>query len=29
MGHSNINTTKVYAAANDEVAARIADAVSA
>jgi integrase len=29
MGHANINTTKVYAAANDEVAARIADAVSA
>jgi len=29
MGHANINTTKVYAAANDEVAAMIADAVSA
>jgi integrase len=29
MGHSDINTTKVYAAANDEVAARIAEAVAA
>jgi|BarGraNGADG00212_1021973.scaffolds.fasta_scaffold08301_4 integrase len=29
MGHANINTTAVYAAANDEVAAKIALAVSA
>jgi integrase len=29
MGHANVNTTKVYAAANDDVAALIAEAVSA
>jgi site-specific recombinase XerC len=29
MGHANLNTTAIYAGANDEVAARIADAVSA
>jgi len=29
MGHANVNTTAVYAGANDEVAVRIANAVSA
>jgi len=29
MGHANINTTAIYAASNDEVAVRIANAVSA
>jgi integrase/recombinase XerC len=29
MGHSNLNTTAIYAAASDEVAARIAEAVTA